>query len=133
MQKEQHPLTFTNPCWMFLETIQKLSASVDECQWVPFFLHGGIQFHIFASCALPCQTPFCQTVPLLPSVTQQQNVTEYWWEDSTSTAIPPTSNSDIIGQNKKTCFSTIFYLALSQTHKGYCEFQDPIFAPHLKL
>lgn len=34
--------------------------------------------------------PFCQTTPLLPYVTQQQPVTEYWCEGSTSTAIPTT-------------------------------------------
>jgi len=34
---------------------------------------------------------------LLPSVIQQQHVMEYWWEGSTSTAIPPTSTSDVVG------------------------------------
>jgi len=48
-----------------------------------------------------CQTPFCQTALLLPSVTQQQHVTEYWWEGSISTAIPPTSTSDVMGQHHK--------------------------------
>ena len=67
--------------------IQQVLMNVNGCH---FFLHGGIQFHIFASCALPCQTPFCQTVPLLPSVTWHQHVTEYWREGSTSTATPPT-------------------------------------------
>jgi len=45
---------------------------------------------------------FCQTAPLLPSVTQQQNAMEYWWEDSTSIAIPPTSTSDVVVQHNKT-------------------------------
>ena len=49
--------------------------------------------------ALPCQTPFCQTAPLLPPVTWQQHVMGYWWEGSTSTAIAPTSASDIVGQH----------------------------------
>ena len=62
-----------------------------------FFLHGEIQFHIFASYALPCQTPFRQTAPLLPSVTQQQNLTECWLDGSAPTAIPPTSASDVMG------------------------------------
>ena len=39
-------------------------------------------------------------VALLPSVTQQQNVTEYWWEGSTTTATSPTSASDV-GQHNK--------------------------------
>ena len=45
--------------------------------------------------------PFCQTARLLPSVTQQQNVKEYWWEGSFYTVIPPTSASDIVGQDHK--------------------------------
>ena len=61
----------------------------------------GSQLHTFASCALPCQMPFCQTASLLPSVTQQQNAMEYWWECSASTAIPPTSTSVITGQRSK--------------------------------
>ena len=44
--------------------------------------------------------PFYQA--LLPSVTQQQNVMEYWWEGPASTATPPTSAPDIMGQHSKT-------------------------------
>jgi len=54
----------------------KRSTGVDECQWVPSFPRGGIQFHTFASSALPCQT-----APLL-----QQNAMEYWQGDSISMA-----------------------------------------------
>jgi len=39
--------------------------------------------------------------PPLLSVPWQQNVMEYWLECSTSTAIPPTSASDIMGQHNK--------------------------------
>jgi len=67
----------------------------------PFFPCGGIQCHTFASHAFPCQTSFHQTAPLLPSVTQQQNGMEYWWEGSASTAIPPTSTNDNVDQNQK--------------------------------
>ena len=42
-----------------------------------------------------------QIAPLLPSVTWQQNVTEYWWEGSASTAMPKTSAFAIVGQNNK--------------------------------
>ena len=73
-------------------------------QWlsvVPFFPHGGIQWHIFASYTLPCQVPFCQAAPLLPSVTWQQNVMGYWWEGSASTAIPPTSTADVVSQHNE--------------------------------
>ena len=41
------------------------------------------------------------TAPLLPPVAWQQNVVEFWWESSTSTAIPPTSTSAIMGQHNK--------------------------------
>ena len=44
---------------------------------------------------------FCQTAPLLPSVTRQQNVMGYRWEGSTSIATPPTSASDVVGQHHK--------------------------------
>ena len=37
------------------------SASIDECQWVPFFLHGGLQWYTFASYTLPCKTVICCT------------------------------------------------------------------------
>ena len=57
--------------------------------------------HTFASSTLSCQTPFCQSAPLLPSVTWQHHVTEYWREGSTSTAVPPTSASDAVGQHLK--------------------------------
>ena len=54
-----------------------------------------------ALCTLPCQTPLCQTVPLLPSVTQQQRVMGYWWEGLTSAAMRPTSASDVVGLHDK--------------------------------
>jgi len=75
--------------------------STDECHWVLFFPHGGIQSHTFASHTFPCQIPLCQTASLLPPVTWQQNTMEYWWEGSTSTTIPPTSASDIMSQPNK--------------------------------
>ena len=70
------------------------SVRISEYQWMHLFPHGGIQWRTFASYTLPCQT-----APLLPSVTQQQKVMEYWWEGSTSTVIPPTSVSNIVGQD----------------------------------
>ena len=67
-----------------------------------FFPEGGIQFHTSALYALLCQTPFCQTSTQLPSVTQQSNVMEYWWEGSASAAIPPASTCDVMGQRNNT-------------------------------
>jgi len=43
----------------------------------------------------------CQTAPLLISVTWQQNIMGCWWEGSTSTAIPPSSASEVVGQRNK--------------------------------
>ena len=76
----------TSLCSHPLFGLYKYSANVDECQWVPFYLYGGIQWQTFASCALPCQMTFCQTAPLLPSVTQQWSIMEYWCKGTTSTA-----------------------------------------------
>ena len=56
---------------------------------------------LFASCAIPYRTSLRWTAPLLPSVTWQQHVTEYWRKDSTSTGVTLTSASNIVGQNNK--------------------------------
>jgi len=64
-----------------------------------YFLHGRIQFFTFASHTLPCQMPFfCQIAPLLP---WHQDVMEYWWEGSTSTAMSPPPAFDIVSQHNK--------------------------------
>ena len=78
--------------------VHQVSISVNGCN---FFLHGAIQFHTFPSYPLPRQTPFCHASLLLPSVTWQHNITEYWWEGLTSTALPSTSTSDIAVQHNK--------------------------------
>ena len=57
--------------------------------------------NISVSYALPCQNLFCQAAGLQPSVTWQQNVMGCCWEGSVSTAIPPTSVSDVLGQHNK--------------------------------
>lgn len=45
--------------------------------------------------------PIYQTAPLLTYVTEEQNVMEYLWETSHSTAIPPKSASDVLDQYNK--------------------------------
>ena len=57
----------TSLCSHLLFGLHEHSANVSECQWVLIFPCGGIRFHTFVSYTLPCQTPFCQTAPLLPS------------------------------------------------------------------
>ena len=91
----------TSLCSHPLVGLHKHSASIDECQWVSFFPHGGSQWQTFASYTLLWQTPFCRTSPLLPFVTWQQNVMAYWWEGSTSAAIQPISASDIMHKHNK--------------------------------
>jgi len=81
--------------------LHRCSASVDEYQQMLFFPHEGTQWYLFSSYALPCQTPLCQTAPLLPSVSQPQNVMEYWWEGLISAAVSPTSISDVVNQCNK--------------------------------
>ena len=58
-------------------------------------------YSMLATAWLACQTA-CQTAPLLPSVTRQQHGTGYWWEGSTSTAVPPPSASDVVGGRHET-------------------------------
>ena len=60
--------------------------------------------------------PFCQTVPLLPSVKQQQHVNGILVEGSTTAAIPPTS-SDVAGQHNK-IGSIMFGAALTYNVAG---------------
>jgi len=86
----------TSLCSHPLFGLYKRSASLNECQRVQFFPHGEFQRHSFASYTLPCPISLCQTVYPPLSVTWQQNIMEYWWEDLTSTAIPPTSASDVV-------------------------------------
>jgi len=97
------------------------SSMFSKCWWMSMdgylFPHGGIQWHTFASYVLVCQTPLCQTAPLLPSVTQQQNVTGCQWEGSTSTAIPSTSTSDVVSQHDKIGSITLRKALTSYTMK----------------
>jgi len=39
--------------------------------------------------------------PAAASVTQQQNLMEYWWEASTFTVMPPTSIFVVVSQHNK--------------------------------
>lgn len=60
-------------CWHALFGFHSCLAGVGGI----FSLRGGICFHTFPSYVLPCQTPFWQAAPLLPSTTQQQNAMGY--------------------------------------------------------
>ena len=95
--QNSHPLCL---CSHPLFGLHKYSASMDKVQWLQFFSAWNSIPH-FVSYTLACHLPFCQTAPLLPSVTRLQSVM-YWWEVSASTAILPTFTSGIIGQHHKT-------------------------------
>ena len=101
--------------------IQQAKMNVKRCHIFP---HGGIQRHTFTSYVLPCQTPFFQIAPLLPFVTQQRNVMEYWQEDSVGTVIPPTFASDVMGRHNKignnTSGAAFMYSFLVNIHVCYC-------------
>lgn len=103
----KHQPNTTSLCSYPLFGLHKFPARIDECQWVPFFLHEGIQSHTLPFFSawknfVPglhthflVRTSFSQAAPLLPSALWQQNVREYSWEDSTSTAIPPISTFNV--------------------------------------
>jgi len=94
-------LKYTTGCLtVFTSTGWSASWSMNVNRY-HFFPHGGIHLHTFASCTLPCQTPVCQTAPLLPPIAWQRKVIEYWRKGSTSAAIPPPSTSDVMSQNNK--------------------------------
>ena len=92
-----HPLVLTSNVW----SPETFSKPRWKSMGAIFFLYGGIQFHFFTSHTLACQTPFCHTAALLPSVTWQQRVMANWGECSTSTAITPPFASDSVGQHHK--------------------------------
>ena len=77
--------------------VQQTSVNVSGCNI--FHMEGFnstplVYIHLHVRCLL------CQTPPPLPFVTQQQHVTKYGWEGSTSTAIP-TFASDGMDQDNK--------------------------------
>ena len=90
------------------------SSTTSLCSHLLFALHqcsasmnvNGCHFStwrnsVSALCFIcTCEMLIYQTASLLPSVTQQQNEMEYWQEGSTSTSIPSTSTSDVVGQYK---------------------------------
>lgn len=95
--------TTASLCSLLLSGLHKCSANIDEYQWVPFFSaqRNSVTCLCSMCTSMSCQMAFCQTAPLLPSVTQQENVMEHWWEGPASTDIPPTSISDTVSQHNK--------------------------------
>ena len=111
-------------CLVFRKAQQE-PVNVSGCH---FFLHGGIQWHTFASFALPCQTPLCQTAFLMPSVALQEKVLEYWWEGS---AIPLPSASDVVVQQSKVGGITLRVLVYKDLKEGCKEVEASIFSAAL--
>ena len=53
------------------------SVSINECQWLPFSLHGGIHWQTFASYTLPCQMSFlsdCPSATICHTATTQNRI-----------------------------------------------------------
>jgi len=94
------PLTFSKCQWMSMGAIFSTwrNSMTHLC-----LIHTSMSDTILSDC------------PLLPSVTLQQNITGYWWKDSTSSAIPPIYTSDAVEQHNKTGGIT-FVAALLKTH-----------------
>ena len=85
-------------CSQPLVGLQEPSASIHECQWVPFFFpQGGIRSLIFASISTSMSDAILSECPSAAICHMAPNV----GEGSTSAAIPPTSASDSVGQHNK--------------------------------
>jgi len=98
LQVHMHTTYAMSTSPMFLSSLSTFLPAPDQAQTFVYL----ISWHIFSDTPLLytplCQVPYYQTAPLLPSVSQQQNIMEYWQEGSVSTIIPPTSTSDVMGQ-----------------------------------
>ena len=89
----QQPSMNTNGCHVF--HVQEFSDTL-------FFISTSMSGTILSDC---CFTAICHG-----------GGTEYWWEGSTSTAIPPTSTSNAMGQHNK-IGSITFRAALILQHR----------------
>lgn len=78
--------------------VQQVLMNVNESNFFPV-RKNSIPHLCFIQTSLS-DAIFCQTTPLLLSVTWQQYKKEYWWEGSFSPAIPP-SASDVVSQYNK--------------------------------
>ena len=88
------PLTFTKHWWMSMGTIFSTWRKVIYL----CFIHSSMSDTILSDCT---SVAICH---------RATNVTEHWWEGSTSPAIPPTSTSDVVGQhNKNLWISPLIY------------------------
>ena len=79
------------------------------------YIHCLEEFHV--------RYHFVRLPPLLPSVTQQQHITEYWWEDSAFTNISRTFISYVVGQHNKIggiIFGTEVVYTEASIHHGMC-------------
>ena len=103
--------------------VQQVSMNVSGCHFFRMEACGRGMCrvtHLHMCCHVRCHSvrlPFCHMSP----VTWQQNVLEYWWEYSTSAALP-TSTSETVGQYDK-IGSIIFRAAdafnISHSNKSY--------------
>ena len=80
-------------CYVSIK-VQQVLMNVSGCHFLCMeeFSYVHMYFHV--------RCHFVR-LPLLLSVSWQQNLMEYCWEGSTSTAIPPPSASDVVDQHNK--------------------------------
>ena len=95
--------------------LHKHSASTDECQWVPFFPHGGIQFRPFALCtSIPDTTVWdCHSAAIYPTATKCDGICVGRFN---LYCCAPKSTPDVMGQHHITGGIT-FRTALRLTPK----------------
>jgi len=77
--------------------IQQASMNVSGCH---FFCIEELSDTPLLPAHSPVRHHSVRVPLLLSSITWQQNVMEYWWEGSASTAIPPISASDLVTKHK---------------------------------
>ena len=76
-------------------SLQQALMNVNGCN---YFSTWRIQWHIYATHALYVKCHFVRLPLCCHLLAWQQNLTEYWWKVSTSTAIPPPL---VVGQSNK--------------------------------
>ena len=100
--------------------LHKHSASVDECQQVQFSPHGGCSPTPLLHMHFLVKHVFVR-LPFAAICHMATECKDYLWEGSSSTAIPPKSSYDHLGQHNKTGGITfraalVRFFLLKQTH-----------------
>ena len=92
-------LKHTTHCLTVLTSTDWSLSMFSKCQWMPFFPQWATHLccmHTSMSDAIlsDCLSAAISHITML-------NIREYWCEGATSTAIPPTSTSNVVSQHNK--------------------------------